>query len=253
MAELSQRLEDININDFNAPYIDSYDDDSTVNFIVVHTFGVPKEIRRKYKHPYIIEDCAQALGSYINGKHVGLQGDIGIFSFGPSKMITTGSGGMIVTNNKDLAEKAREFIDYDKHVPAFNFATNDIQAAMGIEQLKKLPEFLRKRQTMAQEYIDICMKHGWEVQRQNPSDDRNFYRFIIIGDFVDRLKQHLADNGITAIVPIKQEELLHNVLKLDKAGYQNAEYISTHTLSLPIWPGLLDNGFETVIKALRNF
>jgi perosamine synthetase len=252
IAELSPRLEDININDFNAPYIDSYDDDSTVNFIVVHTFGVPKEIKRKYKHPYIIEDCSQALGSYINGQHVGLQGDIGIFSFGPSKMITTGSGGMLVTNNKDLADKARDYIDYDKHIPAFNFAMNDLQAAMGIEQLKKLPEFLRKRREMARQYMGICIRKRWGFQHTIEANN-NWYRFVLIGDFVDRLKQHLADNGITAIVPIEQHELLHNMLGMNPELFPNAEYISTHSLSLPIWPGLLDDGFEKIIEILRRF
>jgi dTDP-4-amino-4,6-dideoxygalactose transaminase len=246
-------LWDIERTDFNANYKEwAFKENETL--IYIHTFGVPFDTSGTWHNkPRIIEDCAQALGSYINNQHVGLQGDIGIFSFGPSKMITTGSGGMIVTNNDDLANKARDYIDYDKHVPAFNFAMNDLQATMGIEQLKKLPGFLKKRQKMAQEYIDVCMKRGWEVQRQKPSDDRNFYRFIVVDNFVDRLKQHLADNGITAIVPIKQEELLHNVLELDKMGYRNAEHISTHSLSLPIFPDLLDNGFDNAIKALRSF
>jgi len=246
-------LHDINKNDFNIKRIRHMDGVANVS-IIVHTFGVPQEIKQNGKYPYIIEDCSQALGSYINGQHVGLQGDIGIFSFGPSKMITTGSGGMLVTNNKGLADKAREFIDYDKHVPAFNFAMNDIQAAMGIEQLKKLPTFLRRRECMAQEYIKHILDSGkyWAVQ-EGGYNKRNWHRFVIVGNFVDRLKQHLADNGITTIVPIMQSELLHNMLSMDKANFPNAEYIATHSLSLPIYPELYNDGFEKIIEALKGF
>jgi dTDP-4-amino-4,6-dideoxygalactose transaminase len=243
-------IEDINRNDFNFEEINNISYNETNAIIAVHTFGVPVSII-KIKNLPIVEDCSQALGSYINGKHVGLQGDVGIFSFGPSKMITTGSGGMLVTNNKELADKAREFIDYDKHVPAFNFAMNDLQAAMGIVQLKKLNTFLDKRFFMAGEYEKICHNKGWKYQ--DNGYQQNYYRFIITGSFVNRLKQHLADNGITAIVPIESRELLHNMLGLDASNYPNAEWVSTHTLSLPIYPDLLNNGFEKIIDALRRF
>lgn len=226
--------------------------------IIPHIYGVPVGIQqfKQFGLP-IIEDCAQALGSYINDKHVGTFGDIGIFSFGPSKMITTGSGGMLVTNNKDLADRARDYINYDgreEYKPRFNFAMNDLQAAMGLVQLKKLDQFLLDRKTMAKLYKDICHIKNWNYQGKNINFyDKNHYRFVLIGDFVYRLKQHLADNEITAIVPIERWELLHNYLGMDASGYPNAEHISTNTLSLPIWPDLLENGFEKVMQTLRSF
>lgn len=253
-------LWDINKDDFNIerPRITNCIDniwniiDATA--IIPHTFGVPCDYIDVYKSMgmEVIEDCSQALGSYINGQHVGLQGDIGIFSFGPSKMITTGSGGMIVTNSKDLADKARDFIDYDKNIPAFNFAMNDIAASMGLVQLKKLPEFLRKRRKMANAYTDMCIWKAWNfnhgIKVQN-----NWYRFVLIGDFVGRLKQHLVDNGITAIVPITQDELLHNMLGMDKTRFPNAEWVSTHSLSLPIYPSLSNKEFNHILDCLRSF
>jgi perosamine synthetase len=261
MAGAMPLLMDIEKDNFNMEraIVNPYDRNETRALVVPHTFGVPADLAYiKRNRIKLIEDCSQALGSYVDGQHVGLQGDIGIFSFGPSKMITTGSGGMLVTNDKRLADKAREFIDYDKHVPAFNFAMNDLQAAMGIVQLKKLPEFLRKRNEIAKEYIYICARKNWGVQIDEARLDgndikRNWYRFVIVDECVDRLKQHLADNGITAIVPIEHRELLHNMLGLNPANYPNAEYTSTHTLSLPIWPDLLDNGFDHIIKALKGF
>jgi perosamine synthetase len=248
-------LMDIDKSDFNITNIDKIDHHEAHAVIVPHTFGVPVEIKKsKYRRPYIIEDCSQALGSYIDSQHVGLRGDIGIFSFGPSKMITTGSGGMLVTNNKNLADKSREFIDYDKHIPAFNFAMNDIQAAMGLVQLKKLPEFLHKRECMAREYIKCILdtQKYWMVQESN-FNKRNWCRFVIIDECVQRLQRHLADNGITAIVPIEKHELLHNTLGIDSSGYTNAEYVATHSLSLPIYPDLYNNGFKKILDALRCF
>jgi perosamine synthetase len=253
-------LVDINVNDFNIDFdmIKKALFYKRHGIVIPHTYGVPADIQqfKQFKLP-IIEDCSQALGSYINGQHVGLQGDIGIFSFGPSKMITTGSGGMLVTNNKDLSEKARDFTDYDKHIPAFNFAMDDLQAAMGIKQLKKLPGFLRRRECMAMQYIKCVLdtQKYWAVQQSN-FNKRNWYRFIVMDectDFVNRLKQHLANNGITAIVPIERHELLHNMLGLDAKKYMNAEWISTHGLSLPIYPSLLDEGFNQILDCLRRF
>jgi perosamine synthetase len=247
---------DISRNDFNMERVKVELSPHKGVYIISHTFGVPADIKQfTGENQYIIEDCAQALGSYIDGKHVDLQGDIGIFSFGPSKMITTGSGGMLVTNNKDLADKARNYIDFDQredYKPRFNFAMNDLQAAMGLVQLKRLPIFLYKKARMAYEYRDICKSKGWD-NNKGMITGNNFYRFVVINDCVDRLKQRLADNEITAIVPIERRELLHNYLGLDAGDYPNAEWVSTHTLSLPIYPDLLDSEFSKIIEILRRF
>jgi dTDP-4-amino-4,6-dideoxygalactose transaminase len=124
---------------------------------------------------------------------------------------------------------------------------------MGLVQLGKLPEFLKKRQAMVIEYWLICQEKGWNFQGYEGNGKNNWYRFVLIGDFVNRLKQHLADNEITAIVPIERQELLHNMLGLGAENYPNAEYIASHSLSLPIYPDLLDNGFEKIIEVLRRF
>jgi perosamine synthetase len=244
-------LKDVNRNDFNIG-VNSMAQDDICAVIAVHTFGIPIKINY-YMKPYIIEDCSQAIGSYVDGQHVGTQGDIGVFSFGPSKMITTGSGGMIVTNDKDLADKARNLIDYDKNIPAFNFGMNDIQAAMGIEQMKKLPEFLRKREVMAREYLKVCFIKGWGYQDISGGCLSNNYRFVIKTDSATEIIKHLAEHNITAIVPITKGELLHNMIFIDKNYYQNAEWIASHTVSLPMYPNLSDNEVETILSTLRSY
>ncbi|MBN1343221.1 MAG: DegT/DnrJ/EryC1/StrS family aminotransferase [Phycisphaerae bacterium] len=109
----------------------------------------------------VIEDCAIALGTTTGGKHVGLIGDAGCFSFYPVKAMTTGEGGMLITRRDDVARAASQYrafgIDrnvvaerpipgmYDVQMLGLNYRLNEIGAALGIEQLKKLPEFLRIR------------------------------------------------------------------------------------------------------------
>lgn len=133
---------------------------------LVHYLGFPADIRRIVKlaerHGLaVIEDCALALGATADGRHVGTWGDAGCFSFYPAKHITTGEGGMLITRRRDLAEKAarlRAFgIDrnvvheralpgtYDVPGVGLNYRMNEMSAALGIRQLRRLPEFLGAR------------------------------------------------------------------------------------------------------------
>lgn len=109
----------------------------------------------KSKSIWLIEDAAQSLGSFYNGKHLGLFGDIGSFSFSAPKVITTGQGGALITNNLDLFEKVKQIRDFGRErggvdhylIKGWNFKFTDLQAVVGIEQMKKLPgRILRKRE-----------------------------------------------------------------------------------------------------------
>jgi dTDP-4-amino-4,6-dideoxygalactose transaminase len=133
---------------------------------VVHYLGLPVDMGRVLevarRHDlFVVEDCAIALGARIDGTHVGLHGDIGCFSFYPVKHITTGEGGMVITTRADIADrvsKQRAFgIDKSvladrRHTAAYeiehvglNYRMGEIGAAMGVEQLKRLPGFLEQR------------------------------------------------------------------------------------------------------------
>ena len=112
--------------------------------IIPHMFGIPINLSNLKKIP-IIEDCSHALGAKVNGKSVGLEGEFGIFSFYATKMITSGGfGGMLISKNKKLVDKVIDYIEYDKKSDdnkRFNFQMGDLQAAIGREQLRKLPNF----------------------------------------------------------------------------------------------------------------
>ena len=133
---------------------------------VVHYLGVPVdmppvlEIARQ-NSLFVLEDCALAPGTYLDGVHAGLHGDVGVFSFYPVKHFTTAEGGMVITRHRDLAVKINHLkafgVDrthgerkvpglYDANALGFNYRMSEIHAAIGVEQLKKLNGFLERRQ-----------------------------------------------------------------------------------------------------------
>ncbi len=263
MLEAKPILTDVDKADFNisCQHIVGKITKKTKAIIVPHIFGVPVEVTRikKYGIP-VIEDCATALGSRAGNKHVGLRGQVAIFSFYASKVITTGQGGMLVSKNPAIIQKARDYRDYDCrkiYYPRFNFQMTDIQAAMGLEQLDKLNMFLNKRAQIAGNYRSICTKKGWDFQRsRNNHCFQNWYRFVLKVEhkIAARLKNHLEKHGIETIVPIEKWELLHNYLKRDKKPFENAEEIAQSTLSLPIYPGLTDNKrLDRILRSLKEF
>ena len=256
-------LTDVDKNSFNISYkfIKEKITKKTKAIIVVHVFGVPAdlELMSNFSVP-IIEDCATALGSFMAQKHVGVSGDVAIFSFYASKVITTGQGGMLVSKNSGYIKKARDYRQFDGrkvYYPRFNFQMTDLQAAMGVAQLGKLGVFLRKRKTIARSYASICRKKGWRFQCPDNKDFiPNWHRFVlnIEAKTVTKLKSYLRKQGIETIVPIERWELLHRYLRLDRRLFKNSESISQATLSLPIYPGFVDeSGFEKAIDIIDKF
>jgi len=253
---------DIDMVDFNMTYqeIKKKINNKSKAIIVPHTFGVPADIpSMKELGIPIIEDCAQALGSKIYNKHVGLFGEISIFSFYATKLITTGQGGMLISNNSDYIERAREYQAYDMrkiYHPRFNFQMTDIQAAMGIVQLKKFNKFLINRKTIAEQYIKICEQKDWNFQKtMNSNFTQNWYRFVIKSDhdLIGKIKKSLNDSGVSCVVPIEKWQLLSTYLKLNSEDFKNSEKITETTLSLPIFPDLADHeNFEEILEILRK-
>jgi len=263
MAGAKPVLTDINKSDFNISYQDiiSKITRKTKAIIVPYTFGMPFDIGSiKSLGIPVVEDCAVALGSKIGNQFVGVFGEIAIFSFYASKVITTGNGGMLVSKYSEYIEKAKDYREFDcrkVYYPRFNFQMSDIQAAMGLEQLKKLNIFLKKRKQIAEHYVDICLNKGWDFQStRNKNYFNNWYRFVLIieTNIVKKLKLHLKKNGIETIIPIEKWELLHNYLELEPKNFIIAEKITQTTLSLPIYPNLLNNNdLEEIIKYLKEF
>jgi perosamine synthetase len=141
----------------------------TKAIIVVHTFGCPAELTSILKIArrhglFVIEDACEAMGAEYQGQKVGALGDAGVFAFYPNKQITTGEGGAVVTNNSEIALKVRKLRNQGRDDSAewfqhtelgYNYRISDINCALGIEQLKRIDDILKRRETIAGEYSDI--------------------------------------------------------------------------------------------------
>jgi aminotransferase in exopolysaccharide biosynthesis len=135
----------------------------------MHTFGKPcrideiKKICDKYNLK-LIEDCAESLGSFYKNSHTGNFGDVGVLSFNGNKIITTGGGGMLLFNDENLARRAKHLTtqakishkwEFAHDEIGFNYRMPNINAALGLAQLEKLPELLKKKRKLAKKYQDF--------------------------------------------------------------------------------------------------
>ncbi len=209
--------------------------------IACHIYGMPERI----DNHNVIEDCAQAIGATINGKLVGTQTEIGIFSFYATKPITSGGeGGMVVSKNKGYIDFIKDIRDFDMkndNVVRFNMKMTDLQASVGRIQLKRLPEFEKKRHYLADRYE----KKGIPLWRKEGSIE---YRGIIRSRAPERLMEYLKQNGVQAILPITESELLCVPLTVPRA------YALTHSLvSIPLYPSLTDEEQDTIIGLLNKY
>jgi perosamine synthetase len=211
-------------------------------------FGIPINISNLKKIP-IIEDCAHALGARVNGKPVGLEGEFGIFSFYATKMITSGGfGGMLISKNKKHVDEVIDYIVYDKKNDSnrrFNFQMGDLQAAIGREQLRKLPNFLERREKIFKKYKDA----GLDIL-DVPTEDSQVlqpvrYRAVMKTKNQIKTIKSLKDNGIIT-------EILNNewILSQNPTKFPNSLNMVHNTISLPIYPSLSDENIEKIIAAL---
>lgn len=214
--------------------------------IIPHMFGLPVDVSG-LESMDIIEDCAQALGAFANGIPVGLQGSVGIFSFYATKLMTSGGqGGMLVSKDKALVDAVRDYREFDQrrdNKMRFNFQMTDIQAVIGRVQLKKLPGFIARRREIFERYRESGATM-LDVSGVNLSPVR--YRAVLSTNRPQEIIQSLVANGIKAIVPIEEWELLGR-----GQLFPNALRLTKGTVSLPLYPALSDADVTRVISSLR--
>jgi len=264
---------DVDPQNFNVnPYlIEQKINDRTKAILIVHLYGNPCDMDKilktteKYKL-ILIEDCCQAHGAEFKGKKVGSFGT-GCFSFYATKNITTGEGGMVTTNDASLAEKIKLLRNHGSNIRyyydniGYNLRITDLQAAIGIEQLKKLDSFIKKRIFNA-EYLN---KHLNNIKglitpgsNSNCLHVYNQYTVRITNEFTlsrDNLVDFLSKKGIaTGVyypVPIHKQLLYQNL------GYENtylpiAETLSKEVVSLPIHPALTEDDLKMIVDRVHE-
>ena len=218
--------------------------------IIPHTYGIPINLSN-FKKILFIEDCSHALGAKVNGKSVGLEGELGIFSLAATKIITSGgSGGMLISKNKQLIEKVIDYIEYDMkndYNKRFNFQMNDLQAAIGREQLRKLPNFLAKREEIFQKYktagLNLLDISSIDDQIIQPVRFRAVLKTKKQRETIKLLKEH------DIISRVLTNEW---IISQNRKQFPNSFSLVQNSVSLPIYPSLSDEDVEKIISVLVN-
>ncbi len=252
-------IADISEDGFNSGFnqIEEKISSHTKAIILPHTFGFPAvdipEIK-KLGVP-IIEDCAQALGGDYKGQKLGSFGDIAIFSFYASKVIAAGDGGMVLTNNKEWADRARAYRSYNgikgRSELTLNYRLTNLPARLALSQLQKVDQFIARRNVLAKRYLKGLegvkqVKMTWEG-----AEDSMYYRFIIsVPDLLD-LKNYLKDQGIHTGFGVLEN--MHPLMDLPDEEYPNAAKRLKQVLSLPIYPSLSESEVDMVCEKIRTY
>jgi perosamine synthetase len=246
----------------------------TKAILPVHIYGHPcdldpiMELARQH-NLCVVEDAAEAHGAEYKGKRAGGIGDVGCFSFYANKMITTGEGGMAVTNREDVADRARRLKDqaYSRekrflHTDiGFNYRMTNIQAAIGLAQLERIDEFVERRRSNASTYNSLLKDvKGVRLPPEKPWAKNVYWMYSIViedefGMSRDELAAKLKENGVDTrafFIPMHQQPAFAKLGLFRGESYPVAEDISRRGLYLPSGSGLKKEEIEQVCAAVRK-
>lgn len=224
----------------------------TKAIIVPHMFGLPADIDEILSLGIpVIEDCAQSIGSRYKGGYTGGFGVLSIFSFYATKMLATGEGGMILSGDDKLAEIVRDLRDYDEkdsYSVRYNYKMTDIQAALGISQLKKLPSFIQKRKEIAGRYDETLNEISFPVPATLEGRDHIYYRYVLLLDHSSGFIENMLKMGIECRRPVFKP--LHEYLGL--SGYPVAQEVMNRAVSIPLYPSLKDEETRKIAAGIKE-
>lgn len=251
----------------------------------VHLFGQPcgmeAILAAARRHGVaVVEDAAHAIGAEYRGRKIGSFGDLTVFSFYATKNITTGEGGMLTTNRDDLAEKARilsnhgisadawrrrgegEFAHWDVILPGYKYNMFDIQAALGLEQLKKIEAFWERRKAWVAMY-NKAFREIPEIrlvaEREEVKHAYHLYAVILKTEDLavgrDEILQALRNAGIGVGVHFRALHLTsfyRKTFDFKSGDLPNAEYAGDRVISLPLYPRMEEEDVKRVIAAVKQ-
>ncbi len=234
----------------------------------VHLFGRPNDmatilkIARKHKL-FVVEDCAQAHGAKIRNKKAGSFGDIGCFSFYPTKVLgAMGEGGAVVTNNKKLAENIKKIRDHGSEkkylhsLVGFNFRLEALQGAILGVKMKYLNQWIKARQRVAKIYHRLLK----DLPLVRPFEDKIsrsvYYVYVIRTKDREKMQNHLSEQGIGTLihypVPVHLQTAFR-YLGYKKGDFPAAEKAAQEILSLPFWPEITGAEQKYVAQKIKEF
>tara|TARA_B100000963_G_C22535662_1_gene629660 strand:+ start:53 stop:1180 length:1128 start_codon:yes stop_codon:yes gene_type:complete len=246
----------------------------TKAIMVVHIYGLPVNIDpiieiAKKNRIFIIEDSAEQIGGLYKGKPCGSFGDISTFSFYPNKNVTTGEGGMVVTNNINLAERAKSLRNlcfqsekrFVHNEIGWNYRMTNLQAALGLAQLERLDESVEKKISIGKAYYER-LKDIDLIQLPLEKLDYAQNIFWVYGIVLDKrvgnakyLMKKLADNSIGSrpfFYPIHKQPVFLNKGLFVNDFHPNAEHISEYGFYLPSGLSITINEIDIVTDTLKR-
>jgi len=246
----------------------------TKAIIPVHIYGHPVDMDQvmvvaKKHHLFVIEDVAEAQGALYKGKLVGSIGDIGCLSFYSNKIVTTGEGGMLITNNKELADKARllknlAFGEKDKFMHralGFKFQMTNVQAAIGVAQMTKFKEIMERKRAMAKYYLDHLKDLAQvrlPVEKDYAFNVYWMFNIVLAGQLSGKREQFMSElkkRGVETredFVPYNQQEIF---IKKNFTAPEDCPVVNTFYLDglyLPSGTDISEAEQEYVVKTIRD-
>jgi dTDP-4-amino-4,6-dideoxygalactose transaminase len=231
--------------------------------IVVHLYGLPAEMGRllDIADSYdvaVVEDAAQAHGATYEGRPVGSMGDVGCFSFYPTKNMTTGEGGMIVSDRDDVAERAAQFVNHGRGEDGYvdvghNFRMTSIAAAIGRVQLDRLPGYVDARRRNAGRLTDAVAETDLVAPTEPDHAKHSYHQYTVRTDDREAVQDCLSEFGIDT--GVYYPTAIHETTPYRGEGRSAvvARRLADEVLSLPVHPGLDARDIETIGTALEYY
>jgi perosamine synthetase len=236
--------------------------------LAVHLYGHACDMEAlakicKERDLFLIEDCAEAIGTKFKGKHVGTFGDISTFSFFGNKTMTTGEGGMVVTNDQTLYDRANHFKgqglamhrQYWHDVVGYNFRMTNICASIGLAQLEQVDQFIARKREIADYYQKGLANSKYKFHQETENVFHTFWMCSILVDSPDKrepLRNHLAAAGIETrplFYPVHTMPMYAQRFQ----KHQVAEKLGWLGINLPSYPGLSNSDLDFIIKTILEF
>lgn len=240
----------------------------TKAILCVHLYGHPCDmdaivkITKEYDL-FLIEDCAEALGSKYKGEHVGGFGDVATYSFYGNKTITSGEGGMVTTNDETLFNRLVHFKgqglakhrEYWHDVIGYNYRMTNICAAIGLAQLERIDDILEKKRKIAEWYKEELSNTTYSFHTEEDGCYHSYWMCsILVADPKDRdpLRNHLAENGIETrplFYPVHTMPMYSKQYERHKI----AEKLGWKGINLPSYPGLQYEDIKLICDEIKDF
>jgi len=218
--------------------------------VPMHTFGLPcrieeiEKICKEFNIP-LVEDAAESLGSYSGGKHTGTFGKVGTLSFNGNKTITTGGGGMIITNDAALAKSAKHITTTSK-LPhpyefihdevGYNYRLPNINAALGCAQMESLPSILKAKRELALAYANFFLESGIDCAKEIVGSHSNYWLNAIKLESRPQRDSFLKDLNDAGVMSRPIWRLMNNLKMFSgcqKTDLSNAEWLEDRVINIP--------------------